>query len=173
MSSLATQTVEKNLLSEQTVNLNPRERLKLLLQSKSYPIATKRSSAKKQIEEMIDLYNLCSIVLARYFPDENADGNFIMLNFLFAMREPTRSLVNQELGKTFAMLDGYEKWEKRITDIQALFLKYSKNYPDLYEKYNLEDMVNESISSIVWNSREMLQDDNDFIFEVFKRWGLT
>ena len=172
MSSLTTNTLDPNPLSEQAINLPPEDRLRLLLKTKRFPVATKRSSAKRQIEEMKDLYDLCSIILARYFPAENADDNFITLNFLSSVQYPMRLFVNKDLAKAFSMLGEYEKWEERITAIQQLFFEYKKVYPKLYEEYNLEELATEKISSIVWSTRDVLTKNPEFLFEVMERWDL-
>ena len=172
MNSLTTNAIELNPLSEQAINLPPEERLRLLLKTKHFPIATKRSSAKRQIEEMTDLYDFCSVIIARYFPDEDAEDNFFATSFLTSIKYPMRLFANKKLGKAFQMLGAYEKWEDRITAIQQLFLEYEKTYPQLYEKYNLEELATEKISTIVWRTRDELSANPDLLFEVMDRWEL-
>lgn len=172
MSSLTTNRLDPNPLSEQAINLPPEKRLRLLLETKHFPVATKRSSAKKQITEMKDLYDLCCIMLARYLPNENAEDNFIALNFLSAIQYPMRSVVNQDLAKAFSILGEYEKWEERVTAIQELFLEYKEVYPKLYEEYSLEDLATEKISTIVWSTRDAIAANPEFLFEVMERWEL-
>ena len=126
----------------------------------------------EQIEEMKALYDLCSIILARYFPAENADDNFITLNFLSSVQYPMRIFINKDLARVFSILGEYEKWEERITAIQQLFFEYKKIYPKLYEEYNLEELATEKISTILWSTRDTLAENPEFLFEVMERWKL-
>ncbi len=67
---LSTISEGQQLLSKEAINLPPKEQLNLLLKANKYPLVRKRTSATKQIKEMIDFYNLCCLMLAQYFPNE-------------------------------------------------------------------------------------------------------
>lgn len=168
---LSRPTAEQQLLSKEAIKLPPRQRLELLLKAKSYPIVRKRTSAEGQIKEMIDFYNLCCVMLAQYFPNEEAEDNFLMLTFV-ASQEDTQSIVTEKLAKAFKMLGDYEELESKVTAIQMLFYQYHDSFPEFYESHNLEDIATERISDIIRDTRELMNDDPQFIEEILKRWEL-
>ena len=90
-------SIEQQLLSKEAISLPPKERLALLLKAKRYPIVRKKSSAKCQIEEMIDFYNFCSFMLIQYFPNEQSTNNFLLLNF-FISKEDANALTTNKLA---------------------------------------------------------------------------
>ena len=162
-----TATEEQQLLSKEAIHLPPKERLYLLLKAKTYPIARKQTSAEGQVKEMLDFYNLCSLMLAQYFPNEQAEDNFLLLN-LFTSKEallPT----SDKLAEAFRMLTSYEELENRITAIQMLFYQYSEIFPDIFYSYNLEDIITEQISDIIENSPS---DNPSYIKKLMERWGI-
>ena len=159
-------------LSKRAINLPPKERLELLLKCKRYPIVKKRTSAEKQLKEMIDFYNLCSIILAKYFPTEQAESDFMLLSILDS-QEKRPSITDEKLSRAFRLLDSYEEFENRITATQALFYQYYENFPDLYEKYNLEDILKQSIHNMIENGRYLLSEDASSIKKLLERWGIS
>lgn len=168
---LSITTEEKQLLSKEAINLPPKQRLKLLLNAKSYPIVRKRTSAEGQLKEMIAFYNLCCVMLAQYFPSEEAEDNFIKLSFI-ASQEDTQSTITGKLTEAFKMLKSYEELERKVTAIQMLFYQYYYSYPDLYQSYNLEDLATERAIDRIRNIRELIKEDSNLIEEVLKRWDL-
>ena len=158
---------EHQLQSKEAIHLPPKERLNLLLKAKNYPIVRKRTSAEGQIKEMLDFYHLCCLMLARYFPNEQAESNFLLLNLLEGF-SPT----SDKFAEAFGLLTSYEELENRITAIQMLSYQYSKSFPDVFYAYNLEDIVTESISDIIENSLELLQDNPSYIKKLMERWGI-
>lgn len=171
-SNLTTISVEQQLLSKEAIKLPPKERLILLLNAKGYPIVKKRTSAEGQIKEMIDFYNLCCLMLAQYFPNEQADNNFLLLNIIDSQRN-SQEVVNGKLAKAFRLLHGYEELENRITAIQGLFYQYEKTFPDIYQRYNLEDIAFQPISDIVENFRQLLTHDTNCVEKLLERWELS
>lgn len=163
-------TAEQQLLSKKAINLPPKERLNLLLKAKVYPIVKKRTSAEGQIKEMLDFYNFCCLMLAQYFPNKQAENNFLLLN-LFTSKEGL-STTSDKLTEAFGLLTSYEELENRITSIQMLFYQYSKIFPDVFYSYNLEDIVTESVSNIIENSLELLNDNPSYIKKLMERWGI-
>ena len=145
--------VEQQLLSKQAIQLPARERLALLLQANRYPIVRKGTSAERQIKEMINLYNLYCLMLIRYFPSEEAEEKYILLNWI-----STLNINNAKLKNALQMVKSYEEVERRITQIQLLFNEYRESFPEIYEKYNLEDIVTKRITDIIKDSRELCKD---------------
>lgn len=164
-------TIEQQLLSKQATKLPPRERLELLLKAKKYPIVTKRTSAEMQLKEMLDLYNLLCIMLTQFFPNEKSESNFLLLNFAVT-QNTTQTIMSAKLAKAFKLLRGYEELENKITAIQILFNEYQETFPDLYQRYNLEYVVNEHISDIIKNSRQLLSDSPLEVKELLERWEI-
>lgn len=161
---------EEQLLSREAIKLPPRERLSLLLNAKKYPLVRKRTSATRQIKEMIDLYNLCCLMLVQYFPKEQAEDNFLLLNFITS--QETNAIATGKLAEAFKLLNGYEELERRITAIQRVFFQYQEIFPDLYQLYNLEDIAFEKISDIVENTKLLLSGDETYAKELLERWGI-
>lgn len=168
---LATQKEEQQLLSKEAIKLPPKQRLELLLKAEKYPIVRKRTSAERQIKEMIDFYNFCCLMLAQYFPNERAENNFIALNFMTA-QEGTKAICTEELTKAFNMLGRYEELEKRVEAIRSLFQQYQYAFPDLYEAYNLEDIVTERISDVIYENKQLMKEDPQLAEEILGRWKL-
>ncbi len=167
---LSTISEEQQLLSKEAIKLPPKERLNLLLKAKKYPLVRKRTSATKQIKEMIDFYNLCCLMLAQYFPNGQAENNFLLLNFLTS--QETNEIVTGQLAKAFKLLDGYEELERRITAIQSLFFQYQETFPDLYQLYNLENIASEKISDIVKTTKQLLSTDKTYAKELLELWEI-
>lgn len=167
---LSTISEEQQLLSKEAISLPPKERLGLLLKANKYSLVRKRTSATKQIKEMIDFYNLCCLMLAQYFPNEQAENNFLLLNFLAS--QETNKIVTGQLAEAFKLLHGYEELERRITAIQNLFFEYQETFPDLYQLYNLEDIVYEKISDIVETTKQLLSTDETYAKELLEHWGI-
>ena len=163
-------SIEQQLLSKAAIKLPPKERLSLLLRAKRYPIVTKKSATERQIREMIDFYNLCCLMLKNFVTNEHAANNFFALNFLVA--QENHEVVNEELLKDFKLLEGYEELERRITSIQSLFYQYHSSFPDVYQKYNLEQFAFEKITDILENPRQMLIDSIS-IKKLLNRWELS
>lgn len=159
------------LLSKKAIMLPPRQRLELLLKAKNYPIVRKKTSAKGQIKEMIDFYNLCCVMLAQYFPSEEAEDNFLMLSFI-ASKEDTQSIITEKLAKAFKILRGYEELESKVTAIQKLFYQYQYSFPELYESHNLEELATERISDVIRDTKKLMNDEPQFVDEILKRWDL-
>lgn len=170
-SQLSKSKAEQQLLSKEAIKLPPRQRLELLLKANKYSIVSKRTSAEGQINEMIDFYNLCCLMLAQYFPNEEAKNNFLMLNFI-ASQESTQSVITEPLAKAFKLLTGYEELENRVTSIQMLFYQYQDSYPELYQSHNLEDMATECISDVIQKTRQLMIDDPQLIERILRRWDL-
>ena len=168
---LSITTAEQQLLSKEAIKLPPRQRLELLIKAKSYPIVGKRTSAEGQIKEMIAFYNLCRVMLAQYFPSEQAEDNFLMLSFI-ASKEDTQSIITEKLAEAFKMLRNYEELERKVTAIQMLFFQYHDSFPELYESYNLEDFATEHILDMIRNTRGLMNNDLQFIEGILKRWEL-
>lgn len=171
-SRVNTVSSEQQLLSKKAINLPPRERFDLLLKAQKYPIVHKRTSAVAQVKEMIDFYNICALMVAKYFPNEKAIDNFVMLS-LAASKESDQTIMTEKLAKAFEMLDSYEKLEHKITAIQRLFFQYEEAFPDIYELYNLEDFATEQISDIIENSRLLLDENPEFVKNLIERWELA
>lgn len=163
--------VEHQLLSKEALKLSPRRRLELLLKAENYPIVRKKTSAQGQITEMIDFYDLCCLMLAQYFPNEQAENNFLMLNFIIS-QEDTQSIITQRFSEAFTLLKGYEEIENRITAIQMLFYQYQYYFPELYSYYNLEDIAKKHISDIIQETKELIIDNPQFIEKILNRWEL-
>lgn len=170
-SNITTISVEQQLLSKEAIKLPPKERLNLLLNAKRYPIVKKRTSAEGQIKEMIDFFNLCCLMLAQYFPNEQAESNFLLLSII-ASQGNTQEIAIGKLAEAFRLLHGYEELENRITAIQGLFYQYEKTFPDIYQRYNLEDIAFQPISDIVKNFRQLLTYDTDYVEKLLERWEL-
>lgn len=170
-STMQTTSVDTQLLSKSAINLPPKERLELLLKCKRYPIVKKRTSAEKQLKEMIDFYNLCTIMLAKYFPTEQAENNFMLLS-IFALQEERPSITDEKLSKAFSLLESYEELENRITSIQSLFYQYHESFPDLYESYNLESFLKESFHDIIESGKYLLNEDISSVKNLLERWGI-
>lgn len=168
---LAIRKEEQQLISKEAIKLPPRQRLELLLKTKKYSIVSKRTSAEGQIKEMIDFYNLCCLMLAQYFPNEIAENNFIMLNFM-ASQEEARTIGTEKITKAFNLLEGYEELENRVEAIKSLFHQYQYVFPDLYEAYNLEDIVTERISDIIHENKQLMNEDPQLAEEILNRWKL-
>ncbi len=162
---------EQQLLSKEAIMLPPTQRLELLFKAKNYPIVRKRTSAEKQINEMIDFYNLCCVMLVQYFPVEDAECNFLMLN-LIASQENAQSIFTGKFAKALKMLREYEELENKITAIQMLFYQYQYSFPELYESYNLEDFAIQRISDIIRDTRELMNSDPQFAEQILRRWEL-
>lgn len=169
---VTTALIEQQLLSKPAINLPPKERLGLLLKAKRYPIVRKKTSAKSQIEEMIDFYNLCCLMLTRYFPNEQSMNNFVLLN-LITTRNNAETIVADKLAEAFKLLSDYEELENTITAIQILFHQYQEVFPDIYQSYNLENLANEQIGNIIENSRKLLISDPSYSEKLMDRWGLS
>lgn len=164
-------TTEQQLLSKEAIKLPHRQRLELLLKAKRYPIVRKRTSAEGQIKEMIDFYNLCCVMLAQYFPNEEAENNFFMLSFI-ASQEDSQSIITEKFAEAFKMLRDYEELERKVTAIQMLFYQYHDSFPELYESYDLEDIATERISDVIQGTRELMNNDPQYIEEILNRWEL-
>lgn len=162
---------EQYLLSKEAINLPPKERLSLLLKCKRYPIVRKRTSAERQLKEMIDFYDLCCLMLAQYFPNEQAENNFMMLSCMVAMNEP--QIITPELSRYFKLLTDYEKLENNMCAIKSLLFEYYYIYPDLYERYNLEDIATRKIYDAIERGKHLLNYEPDLCKEILKRWGLS
>ncbi len=160
---------EQNLFSKESIKLSPKRRLELLLKTKRYPIVTKKTSAEKQLKEMLDFYDLCCLMLAWYFPNKKAENNFLMLNFIASQEMP--STLTEKLSKAFKLLERYEELESKISCIQMLFYQYKESYPELYQSYDLESIIEEHISDIIENSKDLLN-DSQWIEKILKRWEL-
>lgn len=165
-------SIEQQLLSKEAICLPPKERLGLLLKVKRYPIVRKKTSAKAQIEEMIDFYHFCCFLLSQYFPDEQAINNFLLLNVLVSKKD-LNTLATNKLAEAFRLLNGYEELENKITATQMLFHQYQSTFPDLYELYNLDDLVDEKMSDIIQNSKERIRYDPSYTERMLERWGLS
>lgn len=161
----------QQLLSKEAIHLPPKERLNLLLHAKQYPIASKKTSAKGQLKEMLDFYNLCCFMLVQYFPSEQAKNNFVFLHFVTS-KKTNSSIMSDELAKCFRLLNRYEELENKISAIQSLFWQYQETFPDLYDSYNLENIATEKISDIIHNSLELLKDDSSYVEKLLQRWEL-
>ncbi len=162
---------EQQLFSKEAINLPPRKRLELLFKTEKYPIIIKKTSAEVQIREMIDFYNLCCVMLVQYFQNEEAENNFIMLNFITS-QENNKSIITGEYAKKLKILGGYEKFESKIADIQMLFCQYRYSFPDLYESYNLEDIATEHISDVIKQTKQLINDYPQFVEKILKRWEI-
>lgn len=165
-------SIEQQLLSKQTISLPPKERLALLLKAKWYPITRKKTSAKRQIEEMIDFYNFCCFLLGQYFPNEQATNNFFLLNFLIS-KEDSNTPVTDKLAEAFRLLSSYEDLENKITAIQTLFHQYQLAFPDIYQLYNLDDLANKKISDMIQDSKELIGYDSSYAERLMERWELS
>lgn len=167
---LSKSEAEQRLLSKEAIKLPPKERLELLLKADSYPIVHTCTAAKRQIEEMIDFYNLCCLMLVQYFPNKEADTNFLMLSFIAS--QENNSIVNGKLAEAFRLLKGYEELENRITSIHRLFYQYQYSFPELYQTYNLEEIAMVHISDTIRETRLLMSDDSAMIERTLRRWDL-
>ena len=168
---LSIHKVEHQLLSKEAIKLLPRQRLELLLKAERFPIVRKRTSAERQIREMIDFYNLCCLMLAQYFPNEQAENNFLLLS-LIASQENTQSIISGKLAEAFKLLGSYEELESKVTAIQMLFNQYQYFFPELYESEHLERIATERISDIIQENKQLINDDPQLVEEILDRWEL-
>lgn len=173
-SQLVTAEPEEQLLSKQAIALPPKERLQLLLSTSKYPIVRKGTSAEAQIKEMISLYHFCALMLTNFFPDEEAEANYIALALIDSgqCQFGTNQLMPERLAGAFELVRNYEDFERRITAIRSLFWQYSKDFPELFEEYNLEDLCSQSIMDMLDNARYMVENCPSTVEKVLKRWGL-
>lgn len=170
---LITASVEEQLLSKQAIALPAPERLSLLLSAKYYPIVTKATSAEAQIKEMIALYNLCGLMLTKYFPDENAEANYIKLAIAeMAEEQNYKAPITERMDEAFELVRNYEEFERKITAIKNLFWQYSEYFPEIFDKYNLEDYATENILHMLENSRYMLESCPSAVKRIADRWEL-
>ena len=169
---VTTTSIEQQLLSKEAISLPPKQRLDLLLKAKRYPIVRKKTSAKGQIEEMIDFYNFCCFMLGQYFPNEQATNNFLLLNFLIS-KEDSNTPATDKLAEAFRLLSSYEDLENKITAIQTLFHQYQSAFPDIYQLYNLGDLANEKVSDIIQDSKELIGYDSSYAERLKERWELS
>lgn len=170
-SQLSKSNVEQQLLSKEAIKLPPRHRLDLLLKVSRYPVVHKRTSAESQIKEMLDFYNLCCIMLTQFFPNSEAENNFILLSFM-ASHENAKSIMNGKFMESFKLLRDYEELENKITALQTLFHQYKDYYPELYQSYNLEELSVERISDIIQKTKQQINANPQLIEEALKRWDL-
>ena len=168
---LSTPKAEQQLLSKEAIKLTPRQRLELLLKAERYPIVKKRTSAEAQIREMIEFYNLCCLMLAQYFPNGQAENNFLLLS-LIASQENTQSIITGKLVAAFKLLRGYEELESKVTSIQMLFYQYQYSFPELYESHNLENIATERISDVIRETKQLMNDNPQLVEEILNRWEL-
>ena len=166
---LLTKSAKVNLLSKEAIALPPRQRLTLLLQANQYPIVRKCTSAKRQIKEMLDFFDLCKILLLIFFPSEKAENQFVKLSFMSS--HDFSSIFPKQFEEFCKMLENYEALENIIGHIQALFYQYKMSFPDLYELYDLEEIEAKKMSEIIQESRHLIENP-DFIKKIFKRWDL-
>ena len=166
---LLTENARVDLLSKEEISLPPKQRLMLLLQSSRYVIVQKRTSAKRQIKEMLDFFNFCRILLLIFFPSEKAENEFVELSFMSS--HDYHSIIFEQFEELFKLLEDYEMLESRITSMQMLFYQYKLSFPDLYDRYNLENIDSKKISEIIQESR-LLIEQPDFVANVLKRWDL-
>ncbi len=159
-------TLDSQLLSKEAINLPPKKRLELLLKSKKYPVAKKRTSSINQLKEMIALYDLCVLMLAKYLPTEKSKENFMLISLLDSQKD--RSLVTE---KAFKLLGNYEELENKITAIQEFFYQFQKSFPDLYESYNLDELTDASFNKMIENGRHLLNNISS-VKTLLNRWGL-
>lgn len=165
--------IQEQLLSKQAIQLPPKERLQLLLSTSNYPIVPKRTSAEKQIKEMLDFYEFCCLMLMYYFPNEEAEANYIALAMLSEVEKQDLQIpVSSKLSKAFKLVEDYEKFEKKITAVRDLFLQYSIKYPDIYDKYNLEDLVFLSVHDMLENARYIAKENPSKLERILSRWEL-
>lgn len=162
---------QEGILSKSSINLPPEQRLELLLKVEEYPIVDKITSAPKQIREMIDLYNYCCLMLAMYLPNANAEKNFFQLSCIASV-EKSQEIITGKFAEYFKLLACYENIEKKIMAIQMLFYQYKHLYPELYDKYNLEDIANEKITDAIQSTRELICEKPQLIEDRLKRWGI-
>ena len=173
-SQLVAARPEEQLLSKQAIQLPPKERLQLLLSANYYPVVKKRTSAVAQIKEMINFYDFCAIMLTKFFPDEKAEANYIALALIDSKQGQfgTNQLMNRRLSEAFELVKNYEEFERKITAIQNLFWQYSKDFPDLFEKYNLEDLATQSIFDVLDGARYMLENHAPEAKKLMDHWGV-
>lgn len=168
---LSTSKAEHKLLSKEAIKLPPKQRLELLLKAEKYPIVKKKNSAKRQIQEMIEFYNLCCLMLTQYFPNPQAENNFFLLSHI-ASEENIQSILTVKFVEAFKLLRGYEELESKVTAIQVLFSQYQYSFPDLYESHNLESIATERISDVIQEGKQLMNDNPQFVEEILNRWEL-
>lgn len=173
-SQLVAAKPEEQLLSKQAIALPPKERLQLLLSASYYPVVKKGTSAEAQIKEMISLYHFCALMLTKFFPDEEAEANYIALALIDSTQGQfgTNQLMPGRLSKAFELVKNYEEFERKITAIRNLFWQYSKDFPDLFEKYNLEDLATENIYDMLEGARYMLENHHPEAEKLMDHWGV-
>lgn len=166
---------EDQLLSKQAIQLPPNERLQLLLKAKYYPVVKKRTSAEAQIKEMISFHNLCALMLTKFFPDEEAEKNYIALALIDSVQSQfeENQLITERLSKAFELVKTYEEFERKITAIRNLFWQYSKDFPELFEKYNLEDIASERIHDMLEGARYMIENQSPKVEKLMDHWGIA
>lgn len=173
-SQLVATRTEEQLLSKQAIALPPKERLKSLLSSKSYPIVKKGTSADAQIKEMIDFYNLCALMLVQFFPNEEAESNYLQLIAIEIVKQQNADNLpaSKRWTEAFELVRDYEEFERKITAIRNLFWQYSKDFPEVFDKYNLEDLLGESILDMLGRGRYMVETGHSAMEKILKRWEL-
>ncbi len=163
------------LLSKQAIQLPPKERLQLLLSAKRYPIVKKGTSAEAQIKEMLDFYKLCGLMLANYFPNEEAEAKYLALAVteIKMEQQATNLPVSEKLSKAFDLVRDYEEFERKIRAIRSLFWEYSREFPELFDEYNLEDIASEKIMDMLENARYMIKCNPQKVEKILSRWEIT
>lgn len=95
-----------------------------------------------------------------------------MLNFLIS-KEESHIPITDKLAEVFRLLNSYEELENKISAIQMLFYEYQCTFPDIYQLYNLDDLVNETVSDMIQSSKELISHDSSYIERLTQRWGLS
>lgn len=168
---LSNPKAEYELLSKEVIKLPPIQRLVLLLKAKRYPIVKKRTSAEGQIREMIAFYELCCLMLAQFFQNEQAENNFLLLSFIDS-QENIKLVANVKFAEALRLLRNYEEMEEKVTAIQNLFYRYRYFYPELYESYNLESRAIERISDVIQSNKRLMKDNPQLVEKILNRWEL-
>lgn len=173
-SQLVATKPEEQLLSKQAIALPPKERLQLLLSASYYPVVKKGTSAEVQIKEMLDFYNLCLLMLIKFFQDEDAESNYLLLKTLDMTEQQSANNLpaSKRWLEAFKLLKTYKEFERKITAIKELFCKYSKVFPEIYEKYKLEEIVSGEISDMLEGTKYMLKNCTSAEARILERWGL-
>lgn len=173
-SQLVATRPEERLLSKKAIALPPKERLSLLISANYYPIVITNISAEVQIREMLDFYNLCLLMLIKFFQDEDAESNYLLLKTLDMTEQQSANNLpaSKRWLEAFKLLKTYEEFERKIKAIKELFCKYSEVFPEIYEKYKLGEIVSGEISDMLEGAKYMLKNCTSAEARILERWDL-
>lgn len=175
------------LLRPENLRLAPQERLKLLIEADYYPIVTKRTSTDRQLKEMINLYNFYSIAYADFFNNKenehayfagiileiNSSDHFIGTTAeVKAKNEILADNFNSKFASFKEVVNKVDLIEKGLIAVRNLFFEYFTKYPDIYEKYQLDNITDVMFIDIPDFVKFKVENNPKWVVDVFKYWGI-